>query len=218
MMYRACRNRLNAVLLATKGVAMIEFALGLPLLLGLSLSGLEMGNYIIANNRVQRLASMAADLIAQSGQGRIGLNEGQIYDLFNALDVTAKPFNLREHGRIVITAVRGVDKSGSGKTTNEILWQRFDGAFAQAQPVLGCWQDSKTADLNKVLPKNELLFHVQVTYDYQPLFSSIPFSMLDLPQHFTRTAMYRARKNDLTLPDQQDQFPPKQNCDSADGL
>lgn len=54
------------------GLALIEFGLALPLFLGFVLSGIEMANYVMANNRTQRLTTMAADLVAQSGAGAIG--------------------------------------------------------------------------------------------------------------------------------------------------
>ena len=58
-----------------RGVSILEFALMLPLFLGFVLTGIEFANYVMANNRVQRLAAMSADLVAQSGTGQIGVAE-----------------------------------------------------------------------------------------------------------------------------------------------
>ncbi|EZP52575.1 MULTISPECIES: TadE/TadG family type IV pilus assembly protein [Sphingomonas] len=203
----------------TRAVSILEFALMLPLFLGFALTGIEFANYVMANNRVQRLAAMSADLVAQSGTGKIGIGEGQVYDLFSAIDLSAQPFDLRQFGRIVITGVQGTDSDNDGTIENRILWQRFDGNFV-TPPMLGCNQSTSIATLpqNRQLIRDEILFHVQVSYKYQPLFSSVPFTWLTLPTSFTRSAMFRARNKDFTTPTPDSRFPPKKYCTSATGL
>jgi Flp pilus assembly protein TadG len=203
-----------------RAVAMLEFGLSLPLFLGFVLSGIEMANYAMAVNRTQRLASMAADLVAQSGAGAIGATEAQIYDLFNALDLTAQPFDLRQHGRIILTGVKGTDANNDNIVDNTILWQRFDGNYVAAVPKVGCNQNVTTATLpeSRRLSLDEITFHAQVTYQYQPVFSSVPFEWLDLPTSFTRTALFRARSTQFQTPSPDDRFPPKKKCDTATGL
>lgn len=199
---------------------MLEFALILPLFLGFVLSGIEMANYILANNRTQRLAAMTADLVAQVGTGAIGVTEGEIYDLFSAIDLTAQPFDLRNHGRVVITAVKGTDNDNNGTIENRILWQRFDGNDISAVPSLGCAQTNVIATMPRarMLPLNEIMFHVQVTYEYQPVLSRVPFRWLNLETRFTRTAMFRARSNQFQSPSPDSRFPAKSRCNTANGL
>ncbi|UYY58922.1 TadE/TadG family type IV pilus assembly protein [Sphingomonas sp. S2-65] len=200
---------------------MLEFGLMLPLFLGFVLTGIEVGNYVLANNRTQRLAAMTADLVAQSGVGAISATEGEIYDLFSAIDLTAQPFDLRNHGRVVISSVRGTDLDGNGAVETRFVWQRFDGGYVAAQPVIGCMKTTPLATLprTRMLPLNELMFHVQVTYDYQPVFSKVPFRWVNLDTAFTRTAMFRARSTQLDTPTPDPaRFPPKSNCVTANGL
>lgn len=207
------------ILTDRRGVSILEFALMLPLFLGFVLTGIEFANYVMANNRVQRLAAMSADLVAQSGTGQIGVAEGQIYDLFSALDLTARPFDLRRFGRVVITGVQGVDNDRTGTIDNRILWQRFDGDFV-TPPALGCNLTTTVAILpqGRRLIRDEILFHVQVSYRYQPIFSAMPFRWLSLPTSFTRSAMFRARNKDFTTPTPDARFPAKKNCNTASGL
>ena len=202
-----------------RAIAMLEFALMLPLFLGFMLTAIEFANYIMANNRVQRLAAMSADLVAQSGTGDIGIGEGQIYDLFSALDLTARPFDLRNDGRIVITGVRGTDTDNNGAVENRILWQRFDGGYVTA-PQVGCNSSTSVATLpnNRQMLLGEILFHVQVSYKYRPILTDIPFRTLSMPVDFTRSAMFRARNKDFQSPTPDDRFPPKTNCASQSGL
>jgi Flp pilus assembly protein TadG len=203
-----------------RAVAMIELALALPLFLGFVLSGLEFAHWVLANNRTQRLASMTADLVAQSGVGSVGASEKQIYDLFSAIDITARPFDLRNYGRVVISSVKGTDNDGDGVVESRFLWQRFDGNYIAAVPLLGCAKSNPIAALpaGRVLPLDEILFHVQVTYDYRPLFSRRPFGWLNLGTAITRTATYRARNTQFQSPSAVDKFPAKEKCTTADGL
>lgn len=205
---------------ARRGVAMLEFGLTLPLFLGFLLAGIEMSNYVMANNRTQRLAAMTADLVAQSGAGSVGATEGQIYDLFAAIDLTAQPFDIRRHGRVVITAVKGTDENDDRQIENRIIWQRFDGDYVSAPPSVGCHEVTPLATLPKKrqLTLDEMMFHVQVSHEYQPVFSIRPFDMLDLPTHFTRHAMFRARSNQFQSPTPDTNFPKKAKCSSSDGL
>ena len=214
------RDHLRRFSADRRGIAMTEFALLLPIFLGFVMTGIEFAHYVMAHNRVQRLASMSADLVAQSGVGAIGASEAQIYDLFSAMDLTARPFDLRRHGRIVITSVRGTDNDNNNVIENRMLWQRFDGQYTSATPLLGCRSTSDIAIMPaaRLLPQDEILFHVQVTYDYQPIFSLQPFNWLDLSTALTRTATYRARSTQFQSPSASAGFPPKSNCTTATGL
>lgn len=202
------------------GAVLVEFALMLPVVLGLALTGIECCNYTIANNKVQRLAAMTADLVAQSGSGVVGASEPQIYDLFSAIDLSAKPFNLREHGRVIITAVRGTDNDKNNVVENRILWQRFDGGFTAAPIRLGCHKSTTFATLpnNRTMLLDEMLLHVQVSYEYEPIFARSFLIWMNLPTSFDRVAVYRVRNDDFAAPTPVAAFPPKQNCTTADGL
>ena len=202
-----------------RGLALIEFGLMLPLFLGFALAGIECGNYIMANNRVQRLTTMTADLVAQSGTGNIGVSEGQIYDLFSALDLSAKPFDLRNYGRVVITGLKGTDNNNDGVIENRILWQRFDGKYV-VTPSVGCNQTTSLATLpnNRNMLLDEVMFHVQVTYKYQPIFSVVPFRWFSFPTDFSRVAMFQARSKDFQTPAPDPRFPPKYKCTTVSGL
>lgn len=203
-----------------RGLAMLEFGLILPVFLTFCISGLEFGYYVMACNRVQRMASMTADLVAQSGIGSIGATEGQIYDLFSAVDLTAQPYDLRKYGRVIISSVKGTDINNDAKTENRFLWQRFDGDFTGATPLLGCAKTNPLATIpqSRVLPLDEILFHVQVTYSYQPLFGQSLLNVVNLNTTLTRTATYRARSSQFQSPTADPKFPPKNNCASANGL
>ena len=200
-----------------RAVAFVEFALVLPVLLALMMAGLEVANYELATNKVQRMATMLADLLAQNGDGPIAATETQVYDLFTALDVSAKPYDIRNAGRAVLTVVKGVDAAGNGTITNQIINQQFDGALVAALPVLGCATTSTTPVYARTLTKDEVMIHAQVSYRYAALFPLSVNELLRLPATITRTAAFRARSKDFNVsPDAS--HPNKGNCTSANGL
>jgi hypothetical protein len=98
------------------------------------------------------------------------------------LDLTARPFDLRNYGRIVITGVCGTDLNYDGTIENHNLWQRVDGGYV-VTPQAGCNRTVTLATLpnNRTLLLDEILFPVQVTYRYRPIFSDIPFRTLSMP-------------------------------------
>lgn len=211
---------LHRILGDRSAVSVIEFALGLPPLLGFALSGLEMANYILANNTTQRMATMVADLIAQSGVGDIATTEAQIYDMFYAIDVAAKPLSLRKNGRIVFSVIKGVTQ-GDGTVRNEyadtVYSQQFDGDYVAAAPLLGCQTTTPLPNFSRTLPANELMVHAQVTYVYEPLFGQSVFDYFRVPTVLTRTATFRMRKNRFNISND-NSHPSKTKCASKTGL
>lgn len=224
MSLRRIAGRLRELGSATQGLAFLEFALVLPMFLGLALGAIEFGNYTLANVKTQRLAAMMADLMAQSGTGQMGVSEAQIYDLFTAIDVSAQPYDIRNDGRVVITAVQGQLSNPAVATSpivNRILWQRFDGGYVAAAPNLGCWKTNPTVTLprNRQLMKDEILFHAQVTLNYQSLLGDVGFlSYFNIPTSFTRTAVFRPRSATYVTPQSAVGFTPKDSCTSSNGL
>lgn len=204
-----------------RGVAFLEFALTLPLFLGFVAAGLEFSHLMMTNMRVQRLASMTADMIAQRGASDKQISELQIYDIMFALDVAAKPLDIRNRGRIIISAVLGEDTNNDRVADyNRIKWQRYDGGFTAATNIIGCRQNNDRASLkrNRALVLNEAFFMTQVSYQYEPLFGESLVTWFGVPETVTRTAAFRGRgsvfKPVLTTPG----YTPKENCTSPSGL
>jgi hypothetical protein len=202
------------------GVSLIEFALALPLLVGFTLGGLEMANYILAVSTTQRLATMMADMVAQSGVGGVSTSEGQIYDLFQALDVSAQPLNMRKNGRVIFTVIKGerqTDGSVRNVYADSIYAQQFDGAYIAATPILGCHSSQSNPTFGRILPPDEIMAHAQVTYKYEPILIANVMSYFSAPTEITRTANFRMRKNQFNLTDDKKR-PVKNKCNGIDGV
>jgi Flp pilus assembly protein TadG len=204
----------------TRAVSAVEFALSLPLLAGFLLGGLEMANYILASNTTQRLATMVADMVAQTGVGGIATTEAQLHDMFKAIDVSAQPLKMRERGRVIFTVIKGetqADKTVKNVFADANFSQQFDGGYTAAVPLMGCHSEVSEPTFARTLPANELLVHAQVTYNYEPLFAPGVVTYFTPSTEITRTAVFRIRKNKFNVTGS-DAFPSKKNCATADGL
>lgn len=216
----AIRATISRLARAERGLAMLEFALALPMLLGLTFGALEMSNYIIASNTVQRLATSSADMLSQTGVNNISTSESQIYDLFYSLDVAAKPLDMRRRGRIILTVIKGVSNNGTVRNefADAIYSQQFDGGYVAAAPLLGCRATVTLPVYTRTLPANELMVHAQVSYNYLPLLGSANMlSYFSVPDVITRTAVFRMRKNMFNITND-GTHPVKSKCTTANGL
>ena len=85
--------RLRELASDRSGLALVEFALALPLLLTLTLTGAELTNYITVRMRVSQLALHLADNAARVGVGgpreAKKVYESDIYDLLDGAEVQA---------------------------------------------------------------------------------------------------------------------------------
>jgi Flp pilus assembly protein TadG len=107
------------------GVAALEFAIMLPVLLLLIFGGFEGFRLIMAYQRVDRVAGIAADLASRL-EG--SATEGDITNMLDGAMEAAKPFPIAADGRIILSAI---DNSGPRK----ILWQRCRGAGTLASSI-----------------------------------------------------------------------------------
>jgi hypothetical protein len=95
----------------------IELALTLPMLITLLGGGLEITNYVLIHQKLERTSATISDLVAQSAR----MTESQMESLFSATDYAMKPFDLTTEGNVVVSSIT----SSGGKPV--ISWQRSSG-------------------------------------------------------------------------------------------
>jgi Flp pilus assembly protein TadG len=64
------------------GVSAVEFALILPIFVGLMGAGIEISSLMIANMKVQRLATMTADMVAQADRRKAAYQKHRFMTYF----------------------------------------------------------------------------------------------------------------------------------------
>lgn len=112
------------------GVAMMEFAMALPLLLALGLGGMEAGNYALAHMRVAQIAAMTAD---GASRYRDAIDESDVDDLFLGALKSGESIRFKENGRIILSDLEP-NADGSAQW---IRWQRCAGDQTSYQSAHG---------------------------------------------------------------------------------
>ncbi len=107
------------------GVAFLEFAFALPVVLALGLLGLETANYAMANLRVSQIAMLTADNAARV---RDSIDEGDIVELFTGAKMSGNNISFAQNGRIILTDL----EQNTAGTKQWVRWQRCDGALNYA--------------------------------------------------------------------------------------
>ena len=113
----------------TSGVAMLEFAFALPVVMALGLMGLETANYAMAHLRVSNIAMLTADNAARV---RESIDESDIVEIFTGAKMSGASINFAANGRIILS---DLEPTGGGSGNPQwIRWQRCDGALNYSNP------------------------------------------------------------------------------------
>ena len=161
----------------TSGMALVEFAFALPVLLTLGLVGLETAHFAMAHLRVSNIAVLTADNAARI---RDSIDEADVVELFTGAKMTGSNIGFAQNGRIVLSSV---ERNAAG-TGQWIRWQRCDGArnFSSQYGAQGTGQSNAslpylgTAANPISASAGTAVMVVEVSYAYQPI---VPNSFLE---------------------------------------
>ena len=113
------------------GMAMIEFAYALPLMLVLGGYGIEMANLATVNQKISQSALALADNMsrvgAESALSTVQIRESDINDSFIGLTRQTGALNLTSNGRVILSSL---EQNASGRQW--IHWQRCIGTKSLA--------------------------------------------------------------------------------------
>lgn len=165
---------LRKVLQCTCGVAMVEFALGVPILLFMLLGGLELTNLMLTHMRISQIALTVAD---NAGRVRTGIDESNIYEVFAGANLVGQDLEFENRGRVVLSSLEPNGRSGT-RAGQRITWQRCFGGLAVAPRYglqgAGATDASLAAGMgpagNRITAANATaVMFVEVSYDYRPV-------------------------------------------------
>ncbi len=189
----------------TSGLALLEFAFILPVVLTMSLTGAELTNYITTKMRVGQLALQLADDAARMGTGSQlsakQISETDINDLFTGAQLQSGELDLNANGRVILT---DLEPTASPNTagTYKIGWRRCYGAktsYIRQYPT-----SSGTTGLTGIGPAgrqvtaqdNNATMFIEVFYTYKPI---VGLGTLAPTTTFTEIASMAVRdRRDLT--------------------
>jgi hypothetical protein len=168
------RRPWRGVLRDRSGLAMIEFALVLPLLLGMTMTGIETANFAITVLRINQLAMMAAD---NAGRVRSSIDETDINEIMTGLKFAGSGINFGANGRAIISSL---ESNGLASPNNGywIRWQRCYGAknvvssygLENAGKTDGALKTGMGPATHRIVPvPNTALIFAEIRYTYHPL-------------------------------------------------
>lgn len=177
---RALSRRLRG---DTSGLALIEFALSLPLFLGLGMFGVELAWFAVTNMNVSQVSLSIADNAARMGQTTSSTTSKTIYrsdvnSVFAGAAHQAGSIDLLRNGRIVLSSVETLGASGK----QVIRWQRcaglgdYDSDYGDENTV-----ESNGSGFTGMGPAGrqiraqdgEAVMYVEVFYEYNGLFGDM---------------------------------------------
>ena len=171
------------------GVALIEFAIAMPVVLGVGCYGVETANLALANLRISQIALNLADNASRVGSMQSDnssqLREVDINDALVAARLQGEKWNLTTRGRITLSSLEEHD----GK--QYIHWQRclgtktgssYESSYGTTTASAGTAPGNSYAGTvvtgmgptgaKVTAPPDSGVMFVEINYDYQPVISS----------------------------------------------
>ena len=143
-----------------RGALMAEFAAAIPVLALLLMGGVEVSRYALLNQRLDRLATVMGDLVAQQQT----VSQADIDAIFEATRSVAWPFDMTNSGKVIISSISIPPPTPPAPAVVKVTWQRNSGDLAVSSkfgaengtPVLPA---GLTVGANQTIIATEVFFH-----------------------------------------------------------
>ena len=146
------------------GSVLVEMVATIPILAVLVLGSIEMAQYLLIHQKLNRAASTMADLVSQPAT----ISESEVDELFDAATHLLQPFDLENSGRVIVTSVsRSVED-----TTPVVDWQREGAGTLTATSRIGNPAGPATMPGGFDVRDGENLIAAEIFFDYEPVFFS----------------------------------------------
>ncbi len=149
-----------------RGIAAVEFALTLPILVLLLLGVIETTRWLLMNQKIDKIAYSLADLVAQGQEDTVYTADLDV--LAAAATQIMHPYIFR-NGQIIFSAVRK-----SPNLPAKVLWQYRPDTGPASVSRLGRTNDDATLPDGFVLQDNEMLIAAEVYFEPYSLFVGAP--------------------------------------------
>lgn len=184
-------QKFRKLLRAREGVAAMEFALNLPILLLLAFGGFEVSRFLLIQQKTDKIAYIVADVISQSTTST--LSNAQITQIMTAAAQVMNPMTFGPKGFVIVNSVT---QTGAPTANNQpkVSWQRTGGGTMTKASQVGTVAGNATLPGNITLVDKDNVIVVEVFYNYTPLFGANYVAA----KQFYRTAIYKPRLGSLT--------------------
>lgn len=179
-------NRIRDMLRDQQGLAVVEFAIMLPVLITLFYGCIEVTRLILATQKTEKLAHTVADVTAQSTTLTIaGLDQ-----LMEATNDIMNPFPFSEQGVVIITSMYRTQ----GAANATVNWRYSGGGEWGAISTFGDVGSTPTVPSGFTFDERENMIAAEVYFRWAPLISSQFFGTHTI----YRQAFYKPRFGALT--------------------
>lgn len=199
-----------------RGLAMLEFALALPVVLALGCYGLETANLAIANLRVSQIASSLADngsrMGAMTSLSTVQLRELDLNNALQAARLQGQAIKLGTNGRVILSSLENIQQSYDTAPVQRIHWQRcfglksgtnYDSSYGTTSTAAGTDATKANAGTSSTgmgdpgavvtAASGSALIFVEVNYDYPRIFGST--FMAPVRIHYVASFLVRDRRD-----------------------
>lgn len=172
------------ILKNTKGVAAIEFALALPLLVLLVFGSVEVTRYVLIAQKLDRISGTLSDVVSQSET----ITTAQLNQIIAATGQLMLPYNFSADGYAIISSV-----TKTGTNAPVVNWQYKSTGTAQASHV-GISGGTATMPSNFTMVDKDTVIITEIFYNYTPLLTGTIYSNSQLYSY----SIYKPRLGNLT--------------------
>jgi Flp pilus assembly protein TadG len=179
---KSLRNIVRTFFRRETGVAAVEFALVVPLMLSVYLGCTEAASLLTVDRKVQSVAGAVGDLVARSNKT---IAQGQLEDYFLASTLIMAPYGTAG----LVQTVTAVSIDDDGEAT--VLWSaRYeDGALSNAVAEHLRGDPFDLPEEMKAIATGQTVIAAEVEYSYRPLLGVVFREALDL----NRSALFMPR-------------------------
>ncbi len=163
-----------------RGIAAVEFALALPILALLFLSGFEVNRYILLHQKVEKTAYTVADVVAQSES----VTQSQLNQIFTAAKEIMDPYDFNADGIVIVSSIY---KSGTSNPT--VRWRYSGGGTLSRTSKLGSVGASATLPGGLTLNASDNVIIAEIYYRYHPLLQGAVVDEADI----YKTSIFKPR-------------------------
>lgn len=181
-----------------RGLALLEFAFSLPLVLAAGLYGAETANLALCNLRVSQIALSLADNASRVGTTPLAtqqIREVDMNDILQGARYQGSGLNLSTNGRVIISSLENVQQNYDSGPVQRIHWQRclgmkgsmtadaaYNSSYGTTTAAAGT--DNSQANAGTAMPNGmgdsdalvkapagSGVIFVEINYNYKPLIS-----------------------------------------------
>jgi Flp pilus assembly pilin Flp len=182
-LFKGIKKHITRIARDQSGLAAVEFALVLPIFMGLGMYGAETAFLASTNTKLSQAALTLADNASRLGQTDTGIattiTDFDVAQVFRGLSLQTSNIALLENGRVILSSLE-VHTNEEGDEQQYIHWQRCKGV-REAESAYGEATTPEDADPSLLGLGNKTqvaavdgtaVMFVEIEYKYQPLFGT----------------------------------------------